>query len=179
MLDELQEQDNSINNIDSEDELKEVVARKQKELTINGEDSDAGSEDEDSDYELKEIVKEAMKQKESVIDSEEDKNISNADSEDEPKESIINNEPKESIINNEPKESIIYDLLKKVGNVLEESTLNNNEELINNALKTINTLVTIISLKEQSKIANNFKELNKINNTNSIEKMDKTNTLRE
>ena len=90
-----------------------------------------------------------MKQKESMIDSEEDENISNADSEDEPKESIINNEPKESIINNEPKESIIYDLLKKIGNVLEESTLNNNEELINNALKTINTLATIISLKEQ------------------------------
>ena len=51
MLDELQEEDNSINNIDSEDELREVVARKQKELTIDGEDSDADSEDEDSDYE--------------------------------------------------------------------------------------------------------------------------------
>ena len=97
---------------------------------------------------MKEIVKETMKKK-SVIDNEEDKNISNADSEDEPKESIVNNEPKESIINNEPKESIIYDLLKKVGNVLEESTVNNNDELINNALKTINTLATIVSLKEQ------------------------------
>ena len=97
---------------------------------------------------MKEIVKETMKKK-SVIDNEEDKNISNADSEDEPKESIVNNEPKESIINNEPKESIIYDLLKKVGNVLEESTVNNNDELIYNGLKTINTLATIVSLKEQ------------------------------
>ena len=61
-----------------------------------------------------------------MIDSEEDENISNADSDD---------EPKESIINNEPKQSIIYDLLKKVGSILEESTVNNNEELMNNALK--------------------------------------------
>ena len=50
---------------------------------------------------------------------------------------------------------------------------------MNNALKTINTLATIISLKEQSKIFNNFKESNKINDTNTIEKMDKTNTSRE
>ena len=84
-----------------------------------------------------------------MIDSEEDENIINADSEDEPKESIINNESKESVINSEPKESIIYDLLKNVGNVLEESTVDSNEELMNNALKTINTLATIISLKEQ------------------------------
>ena len=120
--------------------------------------SDVDSEDENSDYELKELIKNAMRKKESMIDSEEDENISNADSEDEPKESIINNEPKELIINNEPKESIvtnepkesvIYDLLKKVGNVLEESTVNNNEELMNSALKTISTLATIISLKEQ------------------------------
>ena len=105
-----------------------------------------------------------------MIDSEEDENISNADSDD---------EPKESIINNEPKQSIIYDLLKKVGSILEESTVNNNEELMNNALKTINTLAKVISLKEQSKIVNNFEELNKINNTNTIEKIEKTNTLRE
>ena len=50
---------------------------------------------------------------------------------------------------------------------------------MNNALKTINTLAAIISLKEQSKIFNNFKESNKINDTNTIEKMDKTNTSRE
>ena len=74
----------------------------------------------DSDYELKEVVKEETRKKESMIDSEEDKNIGNADNEDEPKESIINNELKESIINNEPKELIIYDLLKKVGNSLEK-----------------------------------------------------------
>ena len=96
MLDESQEQDKSINNTDSEDELKEVVARKQKELIIDDEEksfSDADSEDEDSEDELKKIVKETMKKK-SVIDSEEDENISNGDSEDEPKKSIINNEPK-------------------------------------------------------------------------------------
>ena len=74
----------------------------------------------DSDYELKEVVKEETRKKESMIDSEEDENIGNADNEDEPKESTINNELKESIINNEPKELINYDLLKKVGNALEE-----------------------------------------------------------
>ena len=71
---------------------------------------------------------------------------------------------------------------------------------MNNTLKTINTFATIISLKEQSKFVNNFKESNKINtvkeinntntikkintvkeinNINTIKKMDKTNTLRE
>ena len=55
---------------------------------------------------------------------------------------------------------------------------NNNEELINNTLKAINTLATIISLKEQSKIANNFKELNKIN-TVKREQLSTDNTLRE
>ena len=84
-----------------------------------------------------------------MIDGEEDENISNNDSEDEPKELIVNNETKESIINNEPKESIIYDLLKNFGNVLEKPMVNNNEELMNNTLKIINTLSTIISLKEQ------------------------------
>ena len=74
----------------------------------------------DSDYELKEVVKEETRKKESMIDSEEDENIGNADNEDEPKESTINNELKESIINNEPKELINYDLLKKVGNALEK-----------------------------------------------------------
>ena len=61
----------------------------------------------------------------------------------------INNETKESTINNE---SIIYDLLKKVGKVGNVFiVVNNNGELINNSLKTINTLVTIIFLKKQSK----------------------------
>ena len=71
-----------------------------------------------------------------------------------------NNESNESIINNEPiinkesnksNESIIYDLLKKVGNVLEKSTKNSNEELKNNYLKTINTLETVISFKKTIK----------------------------
>ena len=53
-----------------------------------------------------------------------------------------NNESNESIINNETiinkesnksNESIIYDLLKKVGNVLEKLTKNSNEELKNNS----------------------------------------------
>ena len=56
--------------------------------------------------------------------------------------------------------------------------VNNNEELINNTLKAINTLATIISLKEQSKIANNFKELNKIN-TVKRKQLSTDNTLRE
>ena len=66
MLDELQEQDKSIKNTDCEDGLKEVVVRKQKELIIDDEDksfSDADSEDEDSEEELKEIVKEVIKKR--------------------------------------------------------------------------------------------------------------------
>ena len=66
MLDQSQEQDKSINNTDSEGELKKVVARKQKELIIDDEDksfSDADSKDENSEDKLKEVVKEAMKKK--------------------------------------------------------------------------------------------------------------------
>ena len=76
-----------------------------------------------------------------------------------------NNEPNESIISNEPNESIIYELLKKVANALEKSTINNNEELMNNSLKTINTLATTISLKKQSNFDNTLVEQLNIDNT--------------
>ena len=166
IFDETQEQeeiDESVSDIDSKDE------------DISDANTDSDSENEDiSDTDSNDKIKE------SIINSK-NKDISDTDNNDkikesivnnegETKESVINNEIKESIINNEgeTKESIIYDLIKKVGNVSEKSTINNNEELINNTLKTINTLTTNISLKEQSKIGNNFKELNKIDKKKQI-----------
>ena len=59
---------------------------------------------------------------------------------------------------------MIYDFLEKVVNVLEKPMINNNEELMNNALKTINTLATIISLKEQSRITKRPNKVNTIDN---------------
>ena len=174
IFDETQEQeeiDESVSDIDSEDE--DISDTDSEDEDISDTNSDSESENEDiSDTDSNDKIKE------SIINSK-NKDISDTDNNDkikesivntegETKESIINNEIKESIINNagETKESIIYDLIKKVGNVSEKSTINNNEELINNTLKTINTLATTISLKEQSKIANNFKELNKIDKKN-------------
>ena len=82
---------------------------------------------------------------ESIINSELNEPMINNES----NEPMINNKSNESIINselNESNESIIHDLLKKVGNVLEKSTINDNDKLI-------------FSLKEQSKIK-------KLDNTN-------------
>ena len=115
-----------------------------------------------------------MKSKELIINNENTIGSSNNES----NESIIDNE---SIINNEsnrPNESIIYDPLKEVGNVLEKSTINSNLELMNNSLKTIKTLETIISLKKQSNTDNTLvKQLNTDNTL--IEQSNTDNTLIE
>ena len=126
------------------------LIKKQKNIDksvndINSEDiNDTDSEDED--------ISNTNSENKSIYNTDsKDEDISDSDNNDKIKELIVNNE-------GETKESIIYDVFKKVGNVLEKSTINNNEELINNTLKTINTLGTNISLKEQSKIASNFEK---------------------
>ena len=93
--------------------------------------------------------------------------ISDTNNSDKIEKLMVNNE-------GETKELIICDLLKKAGNVLEKSMIENNEELVNNSLKTINNLATIISLKEQSRIANNFEKSNQLS---TVEKLSKTNEM--
>ena len=118
----------------------------EEEDNIYEDSEDEDSEDDNSDNE------------ESIINTElNEPNKSN--------ESIINTEPNESIINNESNESIIYDLLKKVGNVLEKLTINNNVELIKNSLKTVNTLATIIFLKKESNTDNTLLKQSNADNT--------------